>query len=91
MYKVAGELSQNTANEVVAAGIAAISAGESEFDLSGLARVDSSAVAVMIAWQRCALQQGKTLQFHAIPADLTSLVKLYGLAEQFQNAVPGRH
>lgn len=91
MYTLTGELTQQTAATVVAAGLAALAAGQTEFDLSGLDKVDSSAVATMLAWQRQAVSQQKSLNFHAIPASLVSLISLYGLSNQFPSAATGRH
>ena len=42
--------------------------------------MDSSAVATLLAWQRAARQKGLTLQFGVLPANLQSLVDLYGAA-----------
>lgn len=91
MYKVSGGLSHETANQVAAAGLAAITAGQLQFDLSELAKIDSSAVAVMIEWQRQASRLGKQLAFQAAPASLISLIDLYGLKEQFNIISPERH
>ncbi|MFZ6677605.1 STAS domain-containing protein [Undibacterium sp. Tian12W] len=91
MYTATGELSHDNANAVVAAGLSAIAAGQSAFDLSALTKIDSSAVAVMIAWQRQAIQKGVQLQFSGYSASLLSLLALYGLNEQFQLHTPERH
>ncbi|MFZ6639629.1 STAS domain-containing protein [Undibacterium sp. TC4M20W] len=91
MYTVTGELSHDNANAVVAAGLSAIAAGQSAFDLSALTKIDSSAVAVMIAWQRQAIEKGVQLQFSGYSASLLSLLALYGLNEQFQLHTPERH
>ncbi|MBC3910071.1 MULTISPECIES: STAS domain-containing protein [Undibacterium] len=91
MYTVTGELSHGNANAVVAAGLSALAEGQSEFDLSALTKIDSSAVAVMIAWQRQAIQQGLKLHFTGVPASLLSILALYGLNEQFQLHTPERH
>lgn len=60
-------------------GEAAIGAGDLRFDLSGVKRCDSSAVALLLAWQRAAHARGKRLELQGIPADLTSLATLYGV------------
>jgi phospholipid transport system transporter-binding protein len=60
-------------------GEAAIRNGDSSFDLSGVQRCDSSAVALLLAWQRAAREQGLQLQVHGIPASLRSLAALYGV------------
>ncbi|MFZ6656508.1 STAS domain-containing protein [Undibacterium sp. TJN19] len=91
VYKVTGELCHDNANAAVAAGMSAIATGQAEFDLSALTKIDSSAVAVMVAWQRQAIQSGKQLQFLALPASLLSLIDLYGLSEQLLAASSERH
>lgn len=91
MYKLESELSQRNAGQVVPAGLSAIAGGQLTFDLSDLARIDSSAVAAMLAWQRGAQAQGKNVQFHAVPAGLLSLIALYGLTEQFSLNSHERH
>ncbi|MES2037048.1 MAG: STAS domain-containing protein [Pseudomonadota bacterium] len=91
MYTVTGELCHDNANAVVTAGLSAIAAGQSEFDLSALTKIDSSAVAVMIAWQRQAIERGLPLSFQGLPASLLSILALYGLSEQFQLHPSERH
>jgi phospholipid transport system transporter-binding protein len=61
------------------AGEAAIRDGDSRFDLSSVKRCDSSAVALLLAWQRAAHARGLRLQLEGIPADLCSLATLYGV------------
>lgn len=92
MYKLTGEFSQHTARAVEAAGSSMIAQGQFSFDLSGLERIDSAAVAVMIEWQRQADKQNRAMEFHDAPSGLLSLIQLYGLTEQFQLASSaGRH
>lgn len=74
-------LTVHTANTVLAAGLQAIAAGQTVFDLSGVAELDSAAVATLLAWQRAALARGKPLAFTRLPANLRSLMRLYGVAE----------
>jgi phospholipid transport system transporter-binding protein len=81
MFKPVAKLTMDNAAETLAAGLQAIAAGESAFDLSETLSVDSSAVAIMLAWQRQARQLGRTLRFGALPPNLRSLIGLYGVAE----------
>jgi phospholipid transport system transporter-binding protein len=83
MFKTAASLTMDNAGETLAAGLQAIAAGESAFDLSGLVSVDSSAVAAMLAWQRQAQQTGRSLHFGVLPANLQSLIALYGATDLF--------
>lgn len=48
-------------------------------DLSGISRVDSSALSVLLAWRRFASNSGTTVDFRNIPDSLQSLIELYGV------------
>jgi phospholipid transport system transporter-binding protein len=77
------ELSLRNAVSVSEAGLQAIHAGSDQIDMTPLQTVDSSAVAVMLAWQRQAQSLNRHLQFIGVPASLLSLISLYGLTEFF--------
>jgi phospholipid transport system transporter-binding protein len=76
-----GDLVLDNATRLLAAGEAAINAGSTVFDLAGVGRMDSSALSLLLALRRRA--DGKTLQFKNVPENLTSLARLYGIADQF--------
>ena len=57
---------------------------EPEIDLSRLATVDSSAVATLLAWKRAAAARNASLALSNLPANLQSLVALYGVDELLQ-------
>jgi phospholipid transport system transporter-binding protein len=67
------------AAQLLQAGEAAIAGGDLMFDLSGVQRCDSSAVALLLAWQRTAQGVGKRLELRSVPASLRSLATLYGV------------
>lgn len=50
-------------------------------DATALTQFDSSALAVMLACRREALAAGKTFSVHGLPARLSQLASLYGVAE----------
>jgi phospholipid transport system transporter-binding protein len=60
-------------------GCAALSAGETVFDLAGVHAADSAALALMLAWQRRAQAQGRKLIFVNVPANVDALARLYGV------------
>jgi phospholipid transport system transporter-binding protein len=60
-------------------GSAALSTGETVFDLGGVEAADSSALALMLAWQRRAQAQGRKLSFINVPANVDALARLYGV------------
>jgi phospholipid transport system transporter-binding protein len=67
------------ADDLLAAGSAAIARGEFAFDLSAVREVDSAAVALLLAWQRQAIAAGGRLLLAGVPADVVSLARLYGV------------
>ncbi|MES2048949.1 MAG: STAS domain-containing protein [Pseudomonadota bacterium] len=91
MYQPAQELSLQNAVNSAQAGLAAIAKGQIDFDLSALTIVDSSAVAVMLEWQRAAKRLGKVITFHSVPSNVSSLIELYGLSELLTTTASERH
>lgn len=88
------ELSLRNAVVAKRAGLHAIAAGADSIDLSALISVDSSAVAVLLAWTRAAQAANRELTFTGAPANLLSLVSLYGFNDILSLAVspsPERH
>ena len=50
-------------------------------DFSAVTEVDSSAVALLLAWHRQAAEQGAVIQLTALPDGMRKLVAVYGLSE----------
>ncbi len=76
-----GDLTLEQAMRVRAEGEQLLAEGVTQFDLSGLGKVDSAALSLFMNWRRSALAQGRSLEFRNTPASLLSLAKLYGVAE----------
>jgi len=76
------------AMEFVARAAAAIRAGDAIVDFSSVRRCDSAAVAFALECLRCAHAAGVALRFVALPADLLSLARLYGVEELLPLADP---
>jgi phospholipid transport system transporter-binding protein len=72
-------LTMDEAETVLAQGLQAIAAGETQIDLGALQQFDSAAVATLLAWQRASSKMGKTLRIAQLPPGLESLAKLYGV------------
>jgi phospholipid transport system transporter-binding protein len=72
-------VTNENAGSLLEQGLAAIRAGDTTIDLSGVQTVDSAAVALLLAWRRAAAEQGKQLTFAGVPAGITSLADLYGV------------
>lgn len=50
-------------------------------DCSAIDGLDSTAIALLLAWKRRATAERKTLAFARVPTALLDLAKLYGVAE----------
>jgi phospholipid transport system transporter-binding protein len=72
-------LTFTSASEALEQGAAAIRAGETVFDLGGVKAADSSGVALLLAWQRRALDAGHRLTFINVPDNVHKLAALYGV------------
>jgi phospholipid transport system transporter-binding protein len=70
-------LTFQNARAVLEQGCAAVRSGETVIDLANVKTADSSAVAVLLAWQRSANKAGVKLTYLNIPPSLQSLAALY--------------
>ena len=75
----ADDMSLANAAPLAALGIEAIRRGDASFDLSGVRTCDSSALVVLMAWQRTAQSAGRSIEVSGVPDDMLSLAKVYGV------------
>jgi ABC-type transporter Mla MlaB component len=75
------DLVLDNATRLLASCESQMGAGVRIFDLSGVGRLDSSALSLLLALKRRAA--GSPLQFNHVPESLTSLTRLYGIDDQF--------
>ena len=85
---LSGALTLANAAEVLSQGKAAIGDGVRSVDLGDVGELDSSALALLLAWQREAKHGGRELEFTRLPQDLTTIASLYGVAELLTAASP---
>ncbi len=78
---VEGDVTLATATGLLGEGIEAIGSDVAAFDLAGVTRVDSSALSLLLSWQRNAQGAGRRLELHNLPESLLSLAELYGIGE----------
>lgn len=78
---VSGPIHMANAPALLAEGSALFTPEVTTIDLAGVTEVDSSAVSLLLEWQRQALQRGTRLRFAHLPASLMSLAALYGVTE----------
>lgn len=80
-----GDWVLSNASQWLEEGRQALEQGCTCFDLAGVGRVDSSALSLLMAWRRTALSLDRSLAFRNIPASMSSLAALYGVAEFLQS------
>ena len=74
--KLEGALTMRTA----AANFARpLHAGDWTFDFGGVSEVDSSALALLLAWLRRAKARGTEVELRVLPGPLFALARLYGV------------
>lgn len=88
---VSGPLTLATVAAELGAGMAAIAEGARSIDLAGVGELDSSALALLLAWLREAKRLGHDLVFANLPRGLTTIAQLYGVAELLPVAAASAH
>jgi phospholipid transport system transporter-binding protein len=78
---VSGSLTLANVAAVLTEGKAAIGEGARTVDLADVGELDSSALALLLAWLREARLRNVSLVFSNLPQGLTTIARLYGVAE----------
>jgi len=78
-FETAATLTHDSARSALDAGLSRIAAGATEVDCAPLKQFDSSALAVLVAWQRAATARGAALNVVNLPSGLASLAQAYGV------------
>ncbi|MEX3935625.1 lipid asymmetry maintenance protein MlaB [Paraburkholderia phymatum] len=78
-FETGDTLTHASAKAALAAGLARIGGGATAVDCAPLTQFDSSALAVLLAWQRAATARGTPLSIVNLPAGLSSLAQAYGV------------
>jgi len=84
------DMSLANAVQLAELGMAAIHSGDASFDLSAVRTCDSSALVVLLAWQRTAQAAGRSIQVSGVPADMLSLATVYGVDSVLPISDPAR-
>jgi len=78
---VQGPITLESVVALLAQGNGLFTASEVTLDLAGVTDVDSSALSLLLEWQREAARNRRSIRFHNLPANLKSLAGLYGVTE----------
>jgi len=78
---VSGALTLASVAAALEEGNAAIASGVRSIDLGEVGDLDSSALALLLAWLRQAKRADRVLEFTNLPQGLTTIARLYGVAD----------
>lgn len=85
---IGGSITYDNVVEVARTGGAAIKADDMLVDLTGVTRVDSSAVSMLLEWMRTTQIYGRRIEFINLPSNLADLIELYGVDSLIPNGKP---
>lgn len=88
---VSGALTLATVAALLQEGRTAIGQGVRTVDLGEVGELDSSALALLLAWLRESRQQNRALSFANLPQGLTTIARLYGVADLLPTAPASAH
>ena len=83
---LAGPVTLVNVNAVLDEGGRVFKASSVTVDLAGVTEVDSTAVSVLLEWQRAAMRDKRAIAYVNHPENLKSLIKLYGVSELLVDA-----
>ena len=78
---LSGPVTLDNVGAVLEEGNRAFTASSVTVDLAGVTEVDSTAVSVLLEWRRAALRDKRAIEYVNYPANLKSLIELYGVSE----------
>ena len=79
---LAGPVTLANINALIAEGVRVFkSAPNVTVDLAGVTEVDSTAVSLLLEWRRAAQRDQRAIDYVNYPANLKSLIQLYGVTE----------
>jgi phospholipid transport system transporter-binding protein len=80
-WVVSGSMTMDSVADLLAASTSLAMPRAGVVSLERVDRVDSAAVAVLLAWKRRAAVEGTPLQFAGVPQSMRSLALLYGVED----------
>jgi phospholipid transport system transporter-binding protein len=81
-YRVSGEMTLDTATDIVAETESLFDQAPTvSIDLTAVSRADSAGLALLITWMRQAKKSGKTISFHNLPTQMQAIARASGLDE----------
>lgn len=78
-WDVAGDIGMDSANSLLVSSKGLMLPNQAVIDFAEVGEVDTSAVSLMLEWQRRAVAENKQITYVNLPKNLTSLTTLYGV------------
>jgi phospholipid transport system transporter-binding protein len=78
---LSGDVINSTAGDILKASKLFNIVDNTSVDFADVEEIDTTAVSLILEWKRRAANENKSLTFVNLPENLTSLVKLYDVAE----------
>jgi phospholipid transport system transporter-binding protein len=79
-WEISGDIGMDNANSLLVSSKDLV-LDVTEVDFGQVGEVDTSAISLMLEWQRRAVLEKKNITFVNIPKNLTSLMDLYGVTD----------
>jgi phospholipid transport system transporter-binding protein len=80
-WYISGNVLIDNANLILSHSATFKMSGEIEVDFSGVSNVDTSALSLMLEWQRRVVAASCKIKFTNLPENLSSLADLYGIQD----------
>jgi phospholipid transport system transporter-binding protein len=80
-WALSGDVIISTVNTLLNTSKALSLSANSSIDFTNVSDIDTSAISLILEWKRRALKEKQAVNFINLPANLTSLTALYGVAE----------
>jgi phospholipid transport system transporter-binding protein len=81
MHRVVGSILVGNAAVIAQQGLDALANGVQGIDMSGVTELDSSGIAVLLAWQRAITAQSLSVSIENIPEGMRKLADVYGVTD----------
>ena len=80
-WSLTGEVVIDTASALLEASKILPITENTKIDFSGVTNIDTSTISLIFEWRRRAQKENQSIQFVNLPANLNSLMQLYGVAD----------
>jgi len=80
-WEISGDVLNGTVTQILNASCALSMSNNTVIDFAKVEAIDTSTISLILEWKRRAQKENQSIKFVNLPANLTSLTQLYGVAE----------